>query len=278
VPLSLYISVSLLGVFYTLTAWAATSGFPGFDAIVEQGQNRPATFFFDTATRLIGPWATAVMSYLILTSSFACGMAYHNTAARYVYSLGRERILPAIFGRTHRTYKTPHFASFAQSVAAALVILAFAVFAGSDDPNGQAYGQLYGMMALLGTTLIISAQSLVSIAIVVYFRTHHPEDHHWWRTATAPSLAFLAQAYVLWLCASHMDFLGGGFAFARYIPAIDIAVFALGLIGALGIRMSNPAKFEQIGRLIHREVPEGVRVDPAAEPADLRPIGQFPRD
>ena len=34
------------------------------------------------------------MSILIMTSSFACGMAFHNTAARYIYSLAREGVLP----------------------------------------------------------------------------------------------------------------------------------------------------------------------------------------
>ena len=44
------------------------------------------------------------MSMLILTSSFACGMAFHNTAARYLYSLGREGVLPAALGKTHPTF------------------------------------------------------------------------------------------------------------------------------------------------------------------------------
>ena len=34
------------------------------------------------------------MGVLILTSAFACGMAFHNTAARYIYSLAREGVLP----------------------------------------------------------------------------------------------------------------------------------------------------------------------------------------
>ncbi|MGL1664090.1 hypothetical protein ACSTJP_00125, partial [Vibrio parahaemolyticus] len=74
-------------------------------------------------------------------------------------------------GKTHSRYKTPYVASFLQSIFAAAVLIAFAVFAGSNDPTSQAYGQVYGLMALLGTILILSAQALVSVAIVVYFRT-----------------------------------------------------------------------------------------------------------
>jgi amino acid transporter len=261
VPLSLYISVIALGVFYTVTCWAAQSGYPAFPDLINEAQNNSATFFFDATTKTLGPWSASVMSYLILTGSFACGMAFHNTAGRYLYSLGREKVLPAALGKTHSKHKTPYVASFVQSIASALVIAAFAVFVGSNDPNGQAYGQLYGLMALLGTILILSAQALVSVAIIVYFRTHHPEDQHWWKTIVAPALAFVAQVWVVWLAASQMAFLGGGFAFANYIIPIDAGVFVIGLAGAFYLKQSNPEKFAQIGRMIYQGVPDGMLAD-----------------
>src|SRR5438445_712046 len=123
VPLSLYISVLFLGILYTITTWAATSGYPTTDASIAQAQGNAAQYFFDTVSRLVGPWAEVIMSYLILTGSFACGMAFHNTAARYLYALGREEILPKALGRTHKTFKTPHVASFVQTVFSAIVVL-----------------------------------------------------------------------------------------------------------------------------------------------------------
>jgi amino acid transporter len=250
VPLSLYISVLFLGVLYTITCWASQSAFPNIDGAINEAQNNSATYFFDSASKLVGPWVSSLMSYLILTGSFACGMAFHNTTSRYLYSLGRERILPAAFGKTHKTYKTPYNASITQSVIAALIIIAFAVFAGSNNPSVQAYGELYGLMALLGTIIILSAQAIVSVAIVVYFRREHPEEHHWWKTTVAPILAFIAQVYVVYLCISNMAFLGGGFAFANYIPWIDLASVGLGLAYAFYLKSADPAKFEKIGRMI----------------------------
>jgi len=250
VPLSLYISVLFLGVLYTITCWAAQSGFPTIDAAINEAQNNSANFYFDTASKLVGPWVSSLMSYLILTGSFACGMAFHNTTSRYLYSLGRERVLPAAFGRTHKTYKTPYNASFAQSVIAAVIIIAFAVLAGANNPSDQAYGELYGLMALLGTILILSAQAIVSIAILVYFRKQHPTEIHWWKTTTAPILAFIAQAYIVYLCIDNLAFVGGGFAFANYIPWIDLATVVLGLGYALYLKSADPQKFDNIGRLI----------------------------
>jgi len=111
-------------------------------------------------------------------------------------------------------------------------------------------------MAVLGTILIIAAQAVVSLAIFNYFRTHHPDEHHWWTTQAAPIIAFLAQLYVVYLAVTQMDFLGGGFRFADYIIWIDLGVLAIGILGALYIKSRDPKKYEEIGRLIYEGIPE----------------------
>lgn len=257
VPLSLYISVLFLGILYTVTTWAATSGYADTDASVAAATGDAASYFFATSTKLVGPVVTAVMSYLILTGSFACGMAFHNTASRYLYALGREGLLPRALGRTHRRFKTPHVASFVQTGASAIIVLLFAYFGGTDNPNTQAYGELYGLMALMGTIIILVAQAVVSIAIIAYFHREHPADRHWLTTVLAPALAFVSQAAVVYLCLTNMDFLGGGFSFATWIPWIDLAVLVLGVAGALVLKRTDPARYEQIGRMIYEGFPEG---------------------
>lgn len=258
VPISLYVSVICLGVFYTVTSWAVVSSYPDFHSLIDAAQNHSATFFFDPATKLLGPWVTSLMSYLVLTSSFACGMAFHNTAARYLYALGREGVFPKALARTHVVHKTPYVASIVQSAIAILVIAAFAIFIGSDNPQTDAYAGLFSLMALMGTILVLSAQAVVSLAVIVYFKNNHPSEAGRWSTFLAPLLAFLSQAFALYLCATNMEFLGGGFAFADWIIPLDIAIFAVGLAGAFLIKTTNPAKFEKIGRLIYQGVPEGM--------------------
>ena len=83
VPRALYISVIGLGIFYTLTSWAALAGYPSQNAAVSAADSNAANFFFVPSTQYAGHWVTSVMSYLIITGSFACGMAFHNTTARY---------------------------------------------------------------------------------------------------------------------------------------------------------------------------------------------------
>ena len=256
VPLSLYISVLGLGIFYTFTSWAGLSAYPTVDDAIKIAQTDSAHFYLTPATTMVGNWVGVLMSYLILTGSFACGMAFHNTAARYFYSLGRERVFPAVLGKTHAVYKSPYVASCTQSVIAAILIVLFWVFAGGNDPNAQAYVMVYGLLAVLGTMLILFAQALVSLAIIIYFQKHHPEEHHWWSTLLAPLISLIAQLYVIYLMITQMDFLGAGLALASWILWINLAVLAIGIVGALFLKHSDPKKYDQIGRLIYQGVPD----------------------
>ena len=251
VPLSLYISVIGLGVFYTVTSWASISGYESIDAAAGVAQNNAANFFFIPTEAFVGHWAKEIMSYLIITGSFACGMAFHNTTARYMYSLGREGLLPAALGRTHHKFKSPHIASVVQSVVAAVIIILFAVFTGTNDPNSQAYLQLYGLMAVMGVIIILSVQALVSLAILVYYERHHRDEAHWWKTRLAPGLALISQAYVVYLLFDNITFLGSGYSYAKWFGPIDLAVVLIGVGAAFYFKKRRPEKYEQAGRLIN---------------------------
>ena len=251
VPLSLFISVIGLGIFYIITSWMATSAYPTIEDAIAKAQTDSANFFLAPIEANVGSWAKEIMSWLILTSAFACGLAFHNTCSRYLYSLGREGIFPRALAKTHATYKSPYIASLVQSGIAAIIVLLFVVFMGTGDPTRQAYLGLYGLMALVGTILILFAQAVVSLAIVRFFYTKHPEDFNWFTTGLCPVIAFVAQIYIIYLLWSNLDFLGGGLTFANWIPWIDLAVVVIGFAGALYLKSSNPEKYERIGRLIN---------------------------
>jgi amino acid transporter len=251
VPRALYISVIGLGVFYTMTSWASLGGYSSTHAAIAQSQSNAANYFLTPATQYAGHWVSSVMSYLIITGSFACGMAFHNTTARYMYSLGREGLAPRALGRTHPRWKSPHIASLTQTVVAAIIIGLFAIFTGSNDPNSQAYLQLYGLMAVMGVIIILSVQAVVSLSVLVYYERYHKDEAHWWRTRLAPLLAFISQAYVVYLLFTNIDFLGAGYSYANILGPIDAVVVAVGIAAAFYYKRRNPAKYETAGRLIN---------------------------
>lgn len=112
---AMYISVIGLGIFHTITSWASLAGYSSAGAAISAAQANAANFYFIPSSQYAGHWVTSVMSFLIITGSFACGMAFHNTTARYIYSLGREGMLPPVPGRTHTKWHSRHIASIVQS-------------------------------------------------------------------------------------------------------------------------------------------------------------------
>ena len=270
VPRAMYISVVGLGIFYVLTSWAALSGYKSVNGAAFVAQNDSANFFFLPAKQFSGEFLKDVLSWLIITGSFACGMAFHNTTARYMYSLGREGVLPKQLGRTHHKFHSPHIASTTQSFIAAVLMGLFALFATVDAKAGAAqsvaYLQVYGLMALMGVVSILAIQSLVSLAIFNYFRTHHKEEHHWWTTMLAPVIAAASQAYVLYLAIKNLSFLGAGYSYAKWLCWADLAIFAIGLGYALWLKRNDRAKYETVGRMINQglDAEEPAAAPPAA--------------
>jgi amino acid transporter len=258
VPLAMYLSVVGLGIFYVVTSWAAISGYATTSAAALQAQTNAYGFFLDPAKQFGNELLRDAMSYLIITGAFACGMAFHNTTARYMYSLGRERILPAALGRTHPKHRSPHVASITQSVICALIVLAFWLFtdtaAASDPATSQAYTQLYGLAAFMGVVLILFIQALVSVAIWNYFRTHHPSEHRLWNHTIAPIISVVGQISVLGVAIWKIDFLGAGYTYAWYLVVIDVLVFVGAYLGALYLKQRDRAKYETIGRMVNEGV------------------------
>src|SRR2546425_732799 len=254
VPMAMYISVIGLGVFYVLTSWAPFAGYATLKDAIGQAQTNAGQFYLGPAQQFIGLGVDQALSVLIITGSFACGMAFHNTAARYFYSLGREKVLPAALGRTHPHWKSPHVASITQSVIAAVIVVLFAIFAGRDNPNQQAYLELYGLMAVMGVIVILAIQALVSVAILVYFWRHHGSEVHWWSTVLAPVISFIGQAVVLFLLIQNFGFIASGLGFARWLGPIDLLVIAAGIGLAFYLKSNQPEKYNTLGRLIHENL------------------------
>jgi amino acid transporter len=206
-------------------------------------------FFLAPIATFVGNWAMELMGLLILTSSFACGMAFHNTASRYMYSLGREGVLPAMLGETHATYQSPYKASIVQSVMASIWIIFFVVLMGTNDATAQAYVGVYTMLAVLGTALLLILQAVVSIAIIVYFNKNGGGNLI--ATKIAPAIAFLSQAYLVYLLFSNISILGGTAMFFGMIPWISLAIIVIGLIWGFVLKSANPKAYANIGHMVN---------------------------
>ncbi|MFJ1757167.1 APC family permease [Kitasatospora sp. NPDC088134] len=247
IPRATLLAVVVLGVLYTFVAWMVLAGNGAEKALGTAVSANPLDLFLDPARQYLGGWAVTAFQWLMVTSAFACGMAFHQCASRYLYAIGREGFLHPALGRTHPRHGSPYVASFTQTGIALAVVGGF--WAAGQDP----YASLYTLTAILGTLALLVVQTLCSFSVIVYFRRHHPGSRHWFRTFTAPLLGGLGMLAAIALLVINLDTAAGAASktlFFRLIPWIVAAVFLGGIALALYMRAKHPAKYEVMGRLV----------------------------
>ncbi|WP_405931621.1 APC family permease [Streptomyces sp. NBC_00827] len=255
IPKATMISVLGVGIFYVFVSWMAISG-TGESKAVEVATANPLGLFFGPTEQYVGHWAVDVMQWLMITGSLACGMAFHNCAARYMYALGREGAIPGLkntVGRTHAKHGSPHIAGLAQTIVSGVLIAAFWI-AGKDP-----YNALYVLLAILGTMAILVVQAVCSFAVLAYFRKNHPESRHWFKTFTAPLLGGVAMLAVVVLLVSNMGVAAGtesGSLVLKATPWI-VALVAVGGLGyATYLKRRAPERYALLGRTVLEETKE----------------------
>ncbi|MEU2714508.1 APC family permease [Streptomyces sp. NPDC007205] len=256
IPKATMISVLGVGVFYVFVSWMAITGNGEAEAVKAASSANPLAMFFHPTERYVGHWAVDVMQWLMITGSLACGMAFHNCAARYLYALGREGVLPSLkhtVGRTHTRHGSPHIAGLVQTVVSAVLIGAFWI-AGKDPYTGT-----YVLLAILGTMAILVVQAVCSFAVLAYFRSHHPESRHWFRTFTAPLVGGVAMLAVVALLVSNMGAAAGpesGSAVLKATPWLVGLVAAIGVGYAQYLKRRSPERYALLGRTVLEETKE----------------------
>lgn len=107
IPRATYAAVIIIGIFYAITAWEAVGalGTTGVDDLSSQSSTDIGQLFFNLMATYVGEWAKQLMGIMLLTSLLAAILATHNASARYMFALGRERVLPPLLG--HCTDGTP---------------------------------------------------------------------------------------------------------------------------------------------------------------------------
>ncbi|WP_338784793.1 APC family permease [Streptomyces sp. DG1A-41] len=229
VPRATYLAVVVVTGFFALTSWMLISSYGASRATAAAGQalegGDGAGFVFAPITAQFGGWVGDVLPVLLATSLFAGILTFHNSANRYLFSLGRDRLLPLRLCRLNRRH-APWAAGCVQTVLAVLLVVPFAL--AGKDPVLTLFSWFSGVAVLAMMLLYL----LTSVSVVAFFRRERL-DAHPWNTLIAPVLGALGIAGAIWLIlANFTTLIGGERATALWLTLSVPVVMALGIVAA----------------------------------------------
>ncbi|MEI9995606.1 MAG: amino acid permease [Rhizomicrobium sp.] len=235
IPLATYAAVFLIGVFYLFTAWT-TVGALTVDRAASEAASAGGMLMFSLFTRYCGQTMSAVSALLVCTSILASYLAIHNAAARYLFALSREKLLPHFLGQFHPARYAPSNASLTVSGLTTICVGAFAL--SGVDPY------LAGIPVLIGTgTLgIIVLQALAALAIIAWLASRKMLVNVWLLVASVIGAGGLVLASIL-VSINFPLLATANLSWVKWLPAIYPAAIAAGVVFAYWLRANRPAHY-----------------------------------
>ena len=245
VPRATYTAIIAIGLILGVTTWAVVSATGVANAQQVALEHLPTgDLIFSLADTYLGPVMTVIMEILLLVSLFAAMLAFHNSATRYLYSLGRARVLPHALART-RSNGAPQIAGLVQASFAAIVALLF--FIGGLDPILNLVPAMLGF----GTLAVLVLQGLAALAIIVHFR--RTRDPRWWSTFIAPGIGFLGIGTITVLAIVNFDIVAGSTdLLIRLMPLLLVVALIGGIVYGAYLRRSKPAVYDALATDIEK--------------------------
>jgi amino acid transporter len=249
VPRATMIAVIGIGVFYSFISWMAVAGNGAAQSVTLAAGSTPFELLYTPMENFVGHWGVVGFEWFVLGGSFACALAIHNSATRYIFAFGRDGLLPRVLGRSHPKHQSPYVASTVQTVLTAAIVVG--CYAAGVDP----YLGLYTILAIFATVCLLCAQTLTSLACIWYFhvKKEHPETANFFRTFLAPVIGGLGMLYVVYLVLTNIDFATGGQGdspIIKALPYVVILAFVAPLVTSLWWRSSKPHLYERIGSTV----------------------------
>ena len=198
-------------------SWMVVVGNGAATSIEVSAGAAPVDLWLNLVDANLGSLLMNAYKLLVVVGSFACAMAFHNAASRYIYAMGRDGAwgwMRNSLGKVNVKHGSPATASFVQSAITLILLVAFFLFTNVyvEDvatPELVPYVNVYGLLALIGTALILIVQTITSIAVIWFFWVKKVHKGNVITTMIAPILGALGMVYVLSLLWTNRDFAAG---------------------------------------------------------------------
>lgn len=215
------------GLLYIVATYSQLEGFSFLGRSIDSSLS-PVN---DLATAYGVEWVGLLLDASIAASFLACALASGTALVRVLFSMGREGLLPARFGSTHRRFATPYFAIIVTvPVLTAVPVVAIALGSG-----------VRGAMSFLivAAAGFVTAYILVSAAVPV-FLWRIGELTAWPVIRAAVAAVLLTGALVTYLIAeSGTEYAPGIFVFLTLMTG--------GIIAYAAVAKRHPLRRHAIG-------------------------------
>jgi amino acid transporter len=230
-----YIAVVVLGAFFFLTSWLVV-GALGVDNARSEAQSQLGMLLLNVAEANVSPVLFDAMGVLMCTGMLASMLAIHGAASRYLFALGRDRVLPSALGRYHARHLSPHIASLTVTTIGTVVVLSFAL------AGAHPYLTLATSMVGLSTLGVVLLQAFAALAVVVFFVRRR--EGNYLRTVVAPAIGCVGLVVAFVLTVVHFSTLiGTTNPIITNLPWLLGAVVLAGFGAGLWMRSSRPAPY-----------------------------------
>lgn len=253
IPRATYAAIIIIGVMHAIVGWAIVSA-TGVREAQETALSSLAAgdLVFVLIDEYLGAFVGAVALVLLVVSLFAAQLAFHNSAARYLFALGRARVLPRWLAHTNKN-GAPQRALVVNFVFAVVIAGIFAVFVETDADGAPLPPVLTLVPVGIGfaTLAIMIVQAIAALAVVVHFR--RARDPRWWSTFIAPGIGFLALFTFSVMALFNFTLVAGSEAlYVQLLPWVLVLALVGGLVYAVFLQRRRPEVYEGLREDLER--------------------------
>jgi amino acid transporter len=255
IPIAVIVATLFAIVLYLWTTYAITIGY---------GVNNGAKMINDpvllktTANNFVGSWLGTLAEIGGMCAAFIVCVACATAAARTLFAMGREGVLPAAFGRTHPSFKTPVNAIIAVAVLATGMALLMG-YPLSASAFGQPFSNYY-FWATVGTLVVIVVYIMLCLGGIVFF--YRTRDSRNWNPLVHVAIPVIGA--IVFGAALYGSIHPAPPLILKWTPLVAGVWLVVGVAVLLWLRATRPDKVAQIGSILGEEGGEDAAVLDAA--------------
>ncbi len=237
IPRAILTAVIVAAVFYILASYAMSIGYGVAHASKWANDQAP----LDTlSNRYAGSALAALIDLMVAISAFIAALAGLNLTSRMLFAMGRDRGIPAVFGLTHSSYKTP----WVGIIAALLLTFVLGLTLG----RSLGVFTFFGFLATTGSIGILFVYILVAISGIVYFLRSARRERKTFTTLFDVLLPVIA----ILLCGAtiYSSIVPVPQAPLNYAPYIMAIWLLLGIIVVIALWLTQAERVRQFGKIL----------------------------